>query len=87
MVSGTGAIGEPGKRAFYIQARTEHAQLTVLVEKEQVALLATEAVAFLDRIAGDFPETPLSVPDDADAAARTHGAALPGAAHRARLRP
>ena len=36
---GTGAVGEPGKRAFYIQARTEHAQLTVLVEKEQVALL------------------------------------------------
>ena len=60
---GAGAVGEPGKRAFYIQARTEHAQLTVLVEKEQVALLATEAVAFLDRIAGDFPETPLSVPD------------------------
>jgi uncharacterized repeat protein (TIGR03847 family) len=60
---GAGAVGEPGKRAFYIQARTEHAQLTVLVEKEQVALLATEAVAFLDRIAGDFPETYFSVPD------------------------
>jgi uncharacterized repeat protein (TIGR03847 family) len=59
---GTGAVGEPGKRAFYIQARTPSAQLTVLVEKEQVALLATEAVAFLDRIADDFPELPLSVP-------------------------
>jgi uncharacterized repeat protein (TIGR03847 family) len=60
---GTGAVGEPGKRAFYIQARTEHAQLTVLVEKEQVALLATEAVAFLDRIAGDYPETRIAVPE------------------------
>jgi uncharacterized repeat protein (TIGR03847 family) len=58
---GTGAVGEPGKRAFYIQARTEHAQLTVLVEKEQVALLASEAVAFLDSIAGDYPETPIVV--------------------------
>jgi uncharacterized repeat protein (TIGR03847 family) len=58
---GTGAVGEPGKRAFYIQARTENAQLTVLVEKEQVALLATEAVAFLDSIAGDYPETPIAV--------------------------
>jgi uncharacterized repeat protein (TIGR03847 family) len=58
---GTGAVGEPGKRAFYIQARTEHAQLTVLVEKEQVALLATEAVAFLDSIAGDYPEAPVAV--------------------------
>ncbi len=59
---GAGAVGEPGRRAFYIQARTPSAQLTVLVEKEQVALLATEAVAFLDRIADDFPELPLSVP-------------------------
>jgi uncharacterized repeat protein (TIGR03847 family) len=58
---GTGAVGEPGERAFYIQARTEHAQLTVLVEKEQVALLASEAVAFLDSIAGDYPETPIAV--------------------------
>ena len=53
---GAGAVGEPGQRAFYIQARTEQTQLTVLVEKEQVALLATEAVAFLDRIAEDYPE-------------------------------
>ena len=59
---GTGAVGQPGARAFYIQARTEHAQLTVLVEKEQVALLATEAVAFLDRIADDYPELPFDVP-------------------------
>jgi uncharacterized repeat protein (TIGR03847 family) len=62
---GTGAVGEPGQRAFYIQARTEGAQLTVLVEKEQVALLAREAVAFLDRIADDFPELPVSVPEAA----------------------
>jgi uncharacterized repeat protein (TIGR03847 family) len=60
---GTGAVGTPGKRAFYIQARTENAQLTVLVEKEQVALLSTEAVAFLDRIADDYPESPAAVPD------------------------
>jgi uncharacterized repeat protein (TIGR03847 family) len=59
---GTGAIGQPGSRSFYIQARTEHAQLTVLVEKEQVALLATEAVAFLDRIADEYPEIPADVP-------------------------
>ena len=52
----TGAVGEPGQREFYIQARTSSSQLTVLVEKEQVALLSTEAVAFLDRIADDYPE-------------------------------
>src|SRR5207248_6905591 len=57
-----GAVGQPGSRAFYIQARTERAQLTVLVEKEQIALLAAEAVAFLDRIADDYPEIPIEVP-------------------------
>src|SRR5712691_10574301 len=53
---GAGAVGNPGEREFFLQARTASAQLTVLVEKEQVALLAAEAVAFLDRIAEDYPE-------------------------------
>lgn len=60
---GAGAVGNPGDREFFLQARTESAQLTVLVEKEQVALLATEAVAFLDRIAEDYPEEPTAVPE------------------------
>ena len=55
---GAGAIGEPGQRAFYIQADKRGSRLTVLVEKEQVGLLALEAVAFLDRIAEDHPESP-----------------------------
>jgi uncharacterized repeat protein (TIGR03847 family) len=59
---GAGAIGQPGQRAFYIQARTEHTQLTVLVEKEQVDLLSTEAVAFLDKIADKYPELPFDLP-------------------------
>jgi uncharacterized repeat protein (TIGR03847 family) len=59
---GAGAVGEPGQRAFYLQARKERAQLTVLVEKEQVALLATEAVAFLDRVADEYPEDPTTLP-------------------------
>jgi uncharacterized repeat protein (TIGR03847 family) len=53
---GAGAIGEPGERSFYLQARKESAQLTVLVEKEQVALLAAEAGAFLDQLDVDYPE-------------------------------
>jgi len=60
---GAGAVGEPGQRAFYIQARSESAQLTVLVEKEQVALLAAEAVAFLDRIADQYPEDLIALPE------------------------
>lgn len=59
---GAGAVGEPGQRAFYIQARSEEAQLTVLLEKEQVALLAAEAIAFLDRIQEQYPEEPVTLP-------------------------
>jgi len=55
---GAGAIGEPGERVFYIQADKADARLTVVVEKEQVALLAAEAVAFLDRIGEEYPEEP-----------------------------
>jgi len=60
---GAGAVGAPAQRAFYIQARSESAQLTVLVEKEQVALLASEAVAFLDRIADQYPEDLIALPE------------------------
>ena len=59
---GAGDVGQPGQRAFYLQARSEAAQLTVLLEKEQVALLAAEAVAFLDRIAEEYPEDPIALP-------------------------
>lgn len=60
---GAGAVGEPGARAFYLQARSSTSQLTVLVEKEQIALLATEAVAFLDRLADEYPEVVVSLPE------------------------
>jgi|SRR5579871_2752502 uncharacterized repeat protein (TIGR03847 family) len=51
-----GAFGIPGARTFVIQARKGNALLSVLVEKEQVRLLATEATEFLDRIAQEDPE-------------------------------
>lgn len=53
---GAGALGRPGSRTFIIQARKGDARLSVLVEKEQVALLAAEAQQFLDRIAEEDPE-------------------------------
>ena len=55
---GAGAFGQPGARTFVIQARKGDAILSVLVEKEQVALLATEAEQFLDRIEAEEDETP-----------------------------
>ena len=77
----------PGQRAFYIQARTEQTQLTVLVEKEQVDLLSTEAVAFLDKIADKYPELPFDLPSTQSALRRAHRPALPGPADRPGLRP
>lgn len=59
---GTGAVGVPGQRAFYLQARNEGAQLTVLLEKQQVAIFASEVTAFLDRIADDYPEDSVVLP-------------------------
>lgn len=50
-----GAVGEPGSRTFLIQARRGAEVLSVLVEKEQVAILAAEAREFLDRLAEDDP--------------------------------
>ena len=55
-----GAFGNPGARTFVIQARKGGAVLSVLVEKEQVRLLAVEAAQFLDRIAEEEPEEPPS---------------------------
>src|SRR5438105_6450288 len=62
-VLAAGAVGQPGDRAFYLQASRGGAQLTVLVEKEQVALLAKEAVDFLDRLADEYPEDGVDLPE------------------------
>ena len=48
------AIGEPGMRTFYIQARAGEQLVTVIVEKEQVELLARSVL----ELATDIP------PDD-----------------------
>ena len=80
---GAGAIGQPGQRTFLIQAAKSHARLTVLVEKEQVALLASEAVAFLERIADEFPEDPIEIGTELRQAAAVQEPAVP--LFRARL--
>ena len=49
----TDAIGEPGSRVFYIQARAGLELVTVIVEKQQVQLLAASVLELLE----DAPET------------------------------
>lgn len=46
-----GAVGEPGQRTFYIQARQGQQLLTLKVEKQQVAALAQ----FLGEVLADLP--------------------------------
>ncbi|MCK4962535.1 MAG: DUF3090 family protein, partial [Anaerolineales bacterium] len=36
----TGAIGSPGKRVFYLQARKDDQLVTLIVEKQQIQQLA-----------------------------------------------
>jgi uncharacterized repeat protein (TIGR03847 family) len=56
-----GAVGVPGQRAFYIQAEKDGRVLSVLVEKQQVAMLAERVQMLLDQVATEYPE-PTDVP-------------------------
>ena len=42
-----GAVGEPGRRAFYLQARQGRTLVTVALEKVQVAILAERLLALV----------------------------------------
>jgi len=53
-----GAVGEPGQRTFYIQAREGDRVVTILVEKEQVELLATSILEILATVGRETGEGP-----------------------------
>jgi uncharacterized repeat protein (TIGR03847 family) len=59
-----GAVGEPGDREFFIQARAGGEDVALLVEKEQVRMLAQLAQELLGRV--DVTVTP----DDLDTASQ-----------------
>jgi uncharacterized repeat protein (TIGR03847 family) len=52
------AVGEPGQRTFFLQAASGAEQVTLLVEKEQVRLLAERLTGWLPALAQDRPEDP-----------------------------
>jgi len=61
-----GAVGEPGERIFYLQARSADQVVTLLVEKEQVRALAVSIAQMLEALPDpQEPEEEIS-PDDAD---------------------
>ncbi len=51
-----GAVGEPGHRVFYIQARALNEIVTLVIEKEQAQLLARGIHQFLAEIDEKFPQ-------------------------------
>jgi uncharacterized repeat protein (TIGR03847 family) len=53
-----GAIGEPGHRTFYLQARSGPDLVTVLVEKQQVELLAASILEILATVGAETAEGP-----------------------------
>ncbi len=53
-----GAVGEPGERVFFVQARAGERLVTITVEKEQVELLSSsilEILATVDKETGEGP--------------------------------
>jgi uncharacterized repeat protein (TIGR03847 family) len=54
----TGAIGPPGKRVFYIQARKESRMVSLIVEKHQIQSLAIGLEEFLEELDGRLPDLP-----------------------------
>jgi uncharacterized repeat protein (TIGR03847 family) len=51
-----GAIGEPGERTFYLQARQGSQLVTLVCEKQQVAALALGVEQLLEQLAQKDPE-------------------------------
>jgi len=52
----TDAIGQPGKRVFYIQGWQSERTITIIVEKLQIQSLAVGVEQFLAELAARYPE-------------------------------
>jgi len=64
------AVGQPGERTFYLQMRAGLELITVIVEKEQVQLLASSVMELLQGEEGltevDVPEAAMSLEEPLD---------------------
>ena len=54
----TDAVGPPGERVFYLQARQGPTVVTVLVEKQQVQLLSASILEILSRVGKETAQGP-----------------------------
>jgi uncharacterized repeat protein (TIGR03847 family) len=53
-----GAVGEPGERTFYLQARSGTELVTLMLEKQQVELLSASILDILSRVGKETAEGP-----------------------------
>src|SRR3982074_1162722 len=62
----TGALGEPGKRAFYLQVRTDAALVSLALEKDQLRALTERLQEVFSRVpvppASPLPDMALEQP-------------------------
>jgi uncharacterized repeat protein (TIGR03847 family) len=59
----TDAIGQPGKRVFYIQGWQDERTITLIIEKAQIQSLAVGYEQFLAEINEKFPDLQEASPD------------------------
>jgi uncharacterized repeat protein (TIGR03847 family) len=64
------AIGQPGKRVFYIQAWQDQRTITLIIEKIQLQSLAVGVEQFLGEVSEKFPELPEADADYVEARMR-----------------
>lgn len=57
------AIGQPGKRVFYIQGQKDDQVVTLIVEKVQIQTLALGLEDFLSELSQRFPDLPEASPE------------------------
>ncbi len=57
----TGTVGEPGNRTFFLQARSGPRVVSVIVEKEQVAVLADRMGQLLEEMRSRGVDVPLEL--------------------------
>lgn len=68
----TDAIGQPGKRVFYIQAWQDQRTVTLIVEKIQIQSLAIGVEQFLSEVSTKFPDLPEATAEYAEEKMHIH---------------
>jgi uncharacterized repeat protein (TIGR03847 family) len=52
------AVGEPGKRTFFLQGRTGRQMVSLVLEKQEVSNLAVSVIQLLEELENKYPDLP-----------------------------